>query len=156
MSLAQLVASSDSQSAAWEALRFFVYAANGANLITVTCCLWTISGVSEVPRNAQWMAINNENSWPYKHAAHKPLPDLKSIGNENQILIRFGLAQHYVWQLLGAGLWYLIGLFLTFAALFIWIWLSQSAAVAAAVTVVLAPGCIGIVAPLVAVGSGKL
>ena len=156
MSLAQLVASSDSQSAAWEALRFFVYAAIGANLITVTCCLWTISGVAEVPSNAQWVAMCDENSWPYKQAAHQPLPPSVSIRNEHQLLVKFGMENHYRWQVLGAGLWYLIGLFLTFAALIMWIWLSQSTAVAAAVTVVLAPGCIGVAAPLFAVGFSNL
>lgn len=156
MSLAQLAAASESQSSAWEALRFFIYVAIGSNIITVACSLWTISGVAEVPSNAQWVAMNSVKSWPYKHAARLPLPATVSIREEYELLTNFGMETHYRWQILGAGVWYLVGLFSTFLALDIWLWVSQSTGVAAAVTVVLIPGCAAVVAPLFSIGLSSL
>lgn len=145
MSLAQMVLANDNPSAAWEALRFFVYTAISSNLVAAGCCLWTIYALSDLPYKAQRLAMRDKQSWAYKAANGELFDD--NIGDPKTLLKSFG-ADDYWWQSFGAICWYMLGLLLTFLALITWMWLSQSTAVAAAVTVVTIPGVVGLVYPV--------
>ena len=146
MSLAQMVLSTDDSSAAWETLRFFVYSAISSNLVAAGCCLWTIYALSDLPYKAQKLAMTNRQSRPYKAANGEPFED--NMDDPKTLLKDFG-ADDYWWQSFGAICWYMLGLLLTFLALITWMWLSQSKAVATAVTVVTIPGVLGLVYPIV-------
>jgi hypothetical protein len=144
MSLAQMVLTNNNSSAAWEALRFFVYAAICSNLVAAGCCLWSIFALDDVAVKAQLLAMTDKDSWPYRVANGEPIG--QEINDPEALLKAFG-ADPYWWQEFGALGWYMFGLLLTFAALITWVWVSQSRSVAIGVTVVAVPGVTGLVYP---------
>jgi hypothetical protein len=146
MSLAQMVINNDNSSPAWEALRFFVYAAICSNLVAAGCCAWSIFALDDVAVKAQILAMTDKSSWPYRVANGEPIG--QEINDEEALLKAFG-ADPYWWQAFGALGWYMFGLLLTFSALVTWMWVSQSKSVAIGVTVVAVPGMAGLVYPIV-------
>jgi hypothetical protein len=145
MSLAQMVLNNDDSSATWETLRFFVYSAISSNLIAAGCCLWTIYALSDLPYKAQKLAMTDKQSWAYRAGNGETFGNV--ISEPRTLLKDFG-ADDYWWQSFGAAFWYTLGLLLTFLALITWMWISQSKAVATAVTVVTIPGVLGLVYPI--------
>jgi hypothetical protein len=145
MSLAQMVLNTDNSSAAWETLRFFVYSAISSNLVAAGCCLWTIYALSDLPYKAQKLAMSDKQSWAYRAGSGE------SFGNEishPRILLKDFGADDYWLQSFGAACWYILGLLLTLLALITWMWVSQSTAVAAAVTVMTIPGVLWLIYPI--------
>jgi hypothetical protein len=147
MLMAQMVINYNPTSPAWEALRFFVYAAINSNLVAAGCCAWTIFALDDVAVKAQMLAMTDRDSWPFRVANGEPIG--QEINDREALLKAFG-ADSYWWQAFGAGVWYIFGLFLTFSSLITWMWVLQSKSVAIGVTVVAVPGMMGLVYPIVA------
>jgi hypothetical protein len=141
-----MVLNYDNSSPAWEALRFFVYAAICSNLVAAGCCAWCIYALDDVAVNAQILAMTDKFSLPHRVANGESIG--QEINDPEALLKAFG-ADPYWWQAAGAFGWYMFGLLLTFAALITWIWVSQSKSVAIGVTVVAVPGITGLVYPIV-------
>lgn len=142
VSLAQLVATDDTKSSAWDALRFFVYTAISVNLSATALALIIIKLCTDLPCLAQQRMLTEPSSWPSRCAYGEPLP-LRLLGDPVQMLVEFGMSRRYNALDWGAAVWIIIGHINTFAALTLWVWLTQSYVVAAASMVMIIPALFG-------------
>jgi len=144
VSLAQLVATNDTSSPAWDALRFFTYAAIAINLSGTTLALIIIKMCTDVAFTAQRLLISDPRSWPARLARGESLPR-EILGDQVQFPVAFGMSRGYIWLDWGAAVWFLLGFLSTFASLTLWIWLTQSFLVAATLLLVIAPSVFGVI-----------
>lgn len=145
VSLAQLVATNETSSPTWEALRFFIYGAIAVNLSGTTLALIIIKMCTDIPCIALERVLDQPSSWPARCARGEPLP-LKLLRDPVQMLVQFGMSRHYNALDWGAGIWVIIGYINTFSAMTLWVWLTQTPAVAVVLMVIIVPAFLGTLA----------
>ncbi|KIM22165.1 hypothetical protein M408DRAFT_293276 [Serendipita vermifera MAFF 305830] len=146
-SFAQLVATVENTSAAWEALRFFTFASIITNLVAAMCAMYAMWMYAELPGKAQRLLLDPD-SWPSRMARGEPLShDL--LMNEYNLLEAFGIYKSHMTIISGVFLWAMGGVTTFFTTFAIYVWLTQSIAVAGSLTIFVAGGVFGFLYPIV-------
>jgi hypothetical protein len=140
--------------AGWGALRFFIYSAVILNLSGTFLSFMAIKMCTDLPHHAQQMVLLDEKSWPSLVARGETLS--KRLLTDHWLLLKeFGMSSRY--KPMDALFVYIVifgGLY-TFVAVIIWIWLTESYAVAGATMVTVVPAVASVAYGIIAAGSGQ-
>ncbi|KIM22166.1 hypothetical protein M408DRAFT_293279 [Serendipita vermifera MAFF 305830] len=130
-------------------LRFFTYSAVINNLIAAMCCMWSMQMYSDLPERAQQLPLRDENSWPARVSRGEYLTQELILDVSTSILEEFGIYKAHSWISLGELLWTVLGLLCTFLTFTIYLWLTQSRAIAGALMMFAVPGFFGLGFPFI-------
>jgi hypothetical protein len=139
--IAQIVAANDAdKSAAWETLRFFVYSSVVTNLTSAAISLIVLEIFSFSSTDAQWCALNSSKSWPFRIAQGELLP-MHILQADGQLLQQFGIGSHYnIGRFIQISIiWRFAGIILSIVGIWLWICLTASKVIVAAMSVVIFP-----------------
>ncbi|KIM22163.1 hypothetical protein M408DRAFT_333063 [Serendipita vermifera MAFF 305830] len=145
-SLAQFIAVDENDSAGWDALRFFTFAAIITNLVAAMCAMYAMWIYAELPGKAQRLLLNPD-SWPSRVARGEPLSrDL--LMNEYNLLAAFGVYKSHLGIMSGVAIWTMGGVATSFTSFSIYVWLTQSKAVAGSLMIFVVGGVFGFLYPI--------
>jgi hypothetical protein len=125
----------------WRFLRWFMYAGVFVDLGGTASAIAIVNMASSASVTARSWAIRKKNSLPSKILLEGEAidPDLLEEANEMQLLRKFGMSRR--WAIAGWHMWisFTLGSIFIFTSLAIWIWLTETTGVAAALMPIILP-----------------
>ncbi|KIM22588.1 hypothetical protein M408DRAFT_28629 [Serendipita vermifera MAFF 305830] len=144
---AQTISTRTEDSVGWEVMRFFTYGAIINNLVAAMCSMYAMWIYADFPQVSHRLSVVKNDSWPARVARGEML-SRELVLDEYRIFKEFGIYKAHMLVLLGAALWTVLGLLLTFMAITTYLWLTLSTAVAGSLMMFIVPGFFGLVYPL--------
>jgi hypothetical protein len=141
--MAQIVFTNTSSSPSWSALRWLIYAGIYLNSGATASALAFINYASYLTTSARVLLLTDPTSMPYRVFCGENIPfeslSLPYIDQDFELMTQFGLKKNMrpVWQALSYGFY--AGSAFLFASMGVWVWLNESLAVAASLTILIVP-----------------
>lgn len=118
-----------------------------SNLIAAMCGMYAMWIYGEMPGRAQRL-LSDPNSWPSRVDRGEPLSE-ELLDDEYALLDAFGAYSFHMAMAGGALLWTIIGIGTSFLSFILYVWLTQSRAVAGSLMIFVIPGCFTLAYPFV-------
>lgn len=118
-----------------------------SNLIAAMCAMYAMWIYAEMPGRAQRLLID-PNSWPSRVDRGEPLSE-ELLTDEYALLDAFGAYSFHMAMAGGSLLWTTLGIGTAFVSFTLYVWLTQSRAVAGSLMMFIVPGSFTLVYPIV-------